>query len=47
MSKVNDFCIVAPLGLLLTVSSDKFIRVFKLEVCNSDAGDGAAMLGQV
>ena len=32
MAKVNDFCIVPQLGLLLTLSSDKFIRVFKLEV---------------
>lgn len=32
MAKVNDFCIVPELGLLLTISSDKFIRVFKLEV---------------
>ena len=32
MAKVNDFCIVPELGVLLTVSTDKFIRVFKLEV---------------
>ena len=32
MSKVNDFCIVQELGLLVTASSDKFLRIFKLEM---------------
>lgn len=39
MSKVNDFCIVDELGLLVTASSDKFLRVFKIEIkTQADAG---------
>lgn len=32
MNKVNDFCIIGALGLLVTVSTDKFLRIFKVEV---------------
>jgi len=39
MAKVNDFCVVGALGLLLTVSTDKFVRIFRLEV-NEDAAAG-------
>jgi len=45
MAKVNDFCIIGELGLLLTISSDKFIRIFKLEVSNGEAD--ATTIGQV
>ena len=44
MAKVNDFCIIGELGLLLTVSTDKFIRIFKVQV-NEEAG--TSELGQV
>ena len=45
MAKVNDFCIVPELGVLLTISTDKFIRVFRLEV--NQEGATAADFGQV
>lgn len=32
MSKVNDFCVVGELGLLVTTSVDKFMRIFKIDV---------------
>ena len=46
MSKVNDFCIVNELGLLVAASSDKFLRVFKIEIkSQDDAGSLARCAG--
>ena len=47
MSKVNDFCIVAELGLLVTASSDKFLRIFKLEVKQETEVNSVSEVGQV
>ena len=47
MSKVNDFCIVGELGLLVTASSDKFLRVFKIEVKTPEDAKTVAEIGQI
>ena len=44
MSKVNDFCIIGALGLLVTASTDKFLRIFKVEI---KSGSDSAEVGQV
>ena len=42
MSKVNDFCLVGELGLLITASADKQLRIFKIKVKEeADAGSQA------
>ena len=30
MSKVNDFCMIGDLGILITASTDKTLRIFKV-----------------
>ena len=47
MSKVNDFCIVAELGLLVTASSDKFLRIFKVEMKSEAEAGSITEVGQV
>lgn len=47
MSKVNDFCIVPELGLLVTASSDKFLRIFKLEIKQEAEVNSITEVGQV
>ena len=47
MSKVNDFCIVDELGLLVTPSSDKFLRVFKIEIKTQDDVGSLAEVGHI
>ena len=47
MSKVNDFCIVDELGLLVTASSDKFLRVFKIEIKSQDDAKSLAEVGHI
>ena len=47
MSKVNDFCIVAELGLLVTASSDKFLRIFKVEMKSEAEAGSVTEVGQV
>jgi len=47
MSKVNDFCIVGGLGLLVTASTDKFLRIFKVEVKSETNSTSIAEVGQV
>ena len=47
MSKVNDFCIVGELGLLVTVSSDKFLRIFELEIKQESDVKSVTEVGQV
>jgi len=47
MSKVNDFCIVAELGILVTASSDKFLRVFKIEIKSEFDAGSVAEIGQI
>ena len=47
MNKVNDFCIVGELGLLVTASSDKFLRIFKIEVKQETDAASLAEVGQV
>lgn len=47
MSKVNDFCIVGELGLLVTACSDKFLRIFKLEVKQEGEVKSMTEVGQV
>lgn len=47
MSKVNDFCIVSELGILVTASSDKFLRVFKIEIKNEFDAGSVAEIGQI
>lgn len=49
MSKVNDFCLLSNLNLLVVASSDKLLRIFEIKVkgtdCKSDNGEiGDAML---
>ena len=47
MSKVNDFCMVAELGLLITASSDKFLRIFKVEMKSAADAGSITEVGQV
>ena len=47
MSKVNDFTIIAELGLLVTASSDKFLRIFKIEVKNEFNAGSVNEIGQI
>ena len=47
MSKVNDFCIVGELGLLVTASTDKFLRIFKIEVKTEEAATSHSEVGQL
>ena len=47
MSKINDFTIVAELGLLVTASSDKFLRIFKIEIKDEFNAGSVAEIGQI
>jgi len=47
MAKVNDFAIIAELGLLVTTSSDKFLRIFKLEIRSEAEAKSIAEVGQI
>lgn len=47
MTKVNDFCIVGELGLLVTASTDKFLRIFKVEVRSETDSSSVVEVGQV
>ena len=40
MTKVNDFCLVAGLGLLVVGSTDKVLRVFKIGIKAAKEEDG-------
>jgi predicted transcriptional regulator len=40
MTKVNDFCLVAGLGLLVVGSTDKVLRVFKIGIKAKKEEDG-------
>ena len=47
MSKVNDFCIIGALGLLVTASTDKFLRIFKVEIKSGTESNSMTEVGQV
>ena len=47
MSKVNDFCMIGELGLLITASADKTLRIFKVLVKHEDDASTRAEVGQV
>ena len=47
MAKVNDFAIIAELGLLVTASSDKFLRIFKIEIKAESDSKSIAEVGQI
>ena len=36
MSKVTDFTVISELGLLVTASSDKFLRIFSVDQTHPD-----------
>jgi hypothetical protein len=37
MTKINDLCLVAGLGLLVVGSNDRVLRVFEIKVKTDDA----------
>ena len=45
MQKVNDFCLIGELGLLITASVDKQMRIFKVEVINESEATMKAEIG--
>lgn len=47
MSKVNDFCMIGELGLLITASTDKTLRIFKVQVRDEEDAGTQAEVGQV
>ena len=47
MSKVNDFCMIGELGLLITASTDKTLRIFKVQVREEEDASTQAEVGQV
>ena len=47
MQKVNDFCLIGELGLLITASVDKQLRIFKVEVIGEAEASMKSEIGQV
>ena len=47
MSKVNDFCLIGELGMLITVSTDKVLRIFKVIVKEESDAETQAEVGLV
>ena len=45
MQKVNDFCLIGELGLLIIASVDKLMRIFKVEVISESEAKMKAEIG--
>ena len=45
MQKVNDFCLIGELGLLITASVDKLMRIFKVDVISESEAKMKAEIG--
>lgn len=47
MSKVNDFCLIGSLRVLVAASSDRVLRVFTIEVKAEESKTDAGEVGDV
>lgn len=47
MSKVNDFCLIGGLGLIVVGSTDRTLRIFKINVKNEESKEDPGEVGDV
>ena len=47
MSKINDFCLIGSLKVLIAASSDRILRVFAIEVKTEESKSEVGDVGDV